>query len=430
MAAAAVMRPLHALLAVACCIAGAPAVADEDAGAEVYTKSSDSLDTCPPDGAYHSGEKGAWYLTVENDTLAHTDEAYTNGIRLGYDFAAGDAPAFLRAQAGWLCRQLRYLDFGHGKRSGWSAGFYGGQHLFTPGDINDPEPILDDRPYAAWLYLGERFSLHTAVNDRHTNYHDFNLQLGTVGPRAQGEWVQAHFHDLIGGDIPQGWDKNQLADEWEVFGSYRFTHRATIIKSKEKFLELDGMLGYEVGLGTLQVYAEPSATIRVGRGLRDPPYGNLGPRWPLIAAGTQAAANLGAAAKADDEDLPIRDCSYWRWLPLDECFLYLRLSGRYTAHNVFLDGTNWHDSRSIAREDFYGDWAVGARFRGSLLELDLEYVDRGRELAHLPADADNKDGRHRYGSVNLRCRDGANWACPLFFSILLGLVAAQDGKAD
>ena len=34
------------------------------------------------------------------------------------------------------------------------ASFSIGQNIYTPEDISNPELILDDRPYAGWLYLG------------------------------------------------------------------------------------------------------------------------------------------------------------------------------------------------------------------------------------------------------------------------------------
>ena len=58
------------------------------------------------------------------------------------------------------------------------------------------------------------------------------------------------------------------------------------------------------------------------------------------------------------------------------------------------------------------------------------FVIGGLALSGVPATADDPTGKHRYGSVNLRCRENASIACPLIFALLLGVAAAQDGKPD
>lgn len=380
------------------------------------SESFDAGNRCDGGQSIGGSTRGDWYLVWENDAVAAfsgSDEFYTQGIRLGYDFAQNQAPRFIERQASWLCRFSAKLDIG-GTSSDrtWTSGVYLGQHMFTPGDISVAELIPDDRPYAAWLYVGERFGIRNIIEkDRKTNYHAFDFQVGLVGPKAQGEWVQREFHELIGdSDVPMGWD-NQLPDEPEVFASYRFTRRNMLTRPSSGWLEADAMLTYEVGLGTLQGYVEPGVTLRIGHALGDPPFANLGPREPLAAL-----ADEGETSRCLDGPGIFR---------IEECFMFARVTGRATGWNVFLDGTWSRDSHSVDRDPFYYDWSVGFRLRWRAFELDYEFVRRSREFSPVPASGENRDGHHDYGSVNAHCRENVGWVCPTFFGILLGLVAAQ-----
>lgn len=377
------------------------------------------------DVADRSEEHGSWNFTWENDAIAAfsgSDEFYTQGIRLGYDFATGASPRWLAAQAYGLCKVVEGgLDIGlpTQDRRAWTSGVYIGQHIFTPGTLSDPNLIPDDRPYAGWLYLGERIMVRSALDERRVNYHAFDLQIGLVGPQAQGEWAQRDFHKLIGDEIPLGWD-NQLPNEPHVFASYRFTRR-NLVNTRDAPIEVDWMPAYEIGLGTLQVYAEPSVMLRIGRALGEPPMGNMNPRVP-IATGEV----VPRAAEDFDPPTSAKKCAEgWGPFAIEECFIYGRIAGRAVAHNVFLDGTVWVDSHRVDKEPFFYDWAVGFRLRWRTIQMDYEFVRRSREFSPVPATASNTRGTHDYGSLSFQCREWLGWACPTFFGLLLGAVAAQ-----
>lgn len=390
---------------------------------------SDSFDagnSCVPgDAADRSEGRGSWNFTWENDAIAAfsgSDEFYTQGIRLGYDFATGASPRWLAAQAYPLCSAVeRLLDIGRPEqdRRGWTSGVYLGQHIFTPGVLSEPNLIPDDRPYAGWLYLGERISVRSVLDERRVNYHAFDLQIGLVGPQAQGEWAQRDFHKLIGDELPLGWD-NQVPNEPHVFASYRFTRR-NLVNTRDAAIEVDWMPAYEIGLGTLQVYAEPSLTLRIGRALGEPPMGNLNPRAPIATGGLASRASEGFDARASEK----KCATGWGPFAIEECFIYGRIAGRAVAHNVFLDGTVWHDSHSVDKDPFFYDWAVGFRLRWRTIEMDYEFVRRSREFSPVPATASNDRGTHDYGSLSVQCREWLGWACPTFFGLLLSAVAAQ-----
>ena len=64
-----------------------------------------------------------------------------------------------------------------------------GQNIFTPEDITNPNLIVNDRPYAGWLYVG------IGLIKRHNSgriavFDTLELDLGIVGPESFAEDIQ------------------------------------------------------------------------------------------------------------------------------------------------------------------------------------------------------------------------------------------------
>ncbi len=105
----------------------------------------------------------------------------------------------------WLARRINgYLE-------NLSPGRYEEQNmvlsinhsLYTPEDWTRSDLIVEDRPYAGLLYVGLGYNARDGHLLRHTQ-----LQLGVVGPWAQGEQVQ----DALGDEKFAGW-RHQLRNE-------------------------------------------------------------------------------------------------------------------------------------------------------------------------------------------------------------------------
>jgi lipid A 3-O-deacylase len=408
------MRMRNVFLMVACGLLGAPSAA----------WSVDMSDCKSIEGAESSGVPSeGWNFVFENDVLAvvpdKTDEGYTQGLQFGYRFRPDKQPAWLSRPMEAVCRAVaRVSDSDHRDLIGTGSLFIG-QHLFTPGDIENPQPIPDDRPYAAWLYVGTRLEVLQPLRESgfpRGLFHSFELQLGTRGPRAAGEWAQRNVHRLINDDDePLGWD-NQLPNEIGVQG--RYTLRALAGHQPLGWLEMDGSAALDIGLGTVQGYGELSALVRLGRNLTDPVAGLLGPKIlkeKKLVEDTEPSC-LGGA----------------RRFAIKECYLYVGVAGRATAFNQFLDDTPFAGGPNVDREPLTHDVFWGVRLRWRRFEWNYTAVRRSREFSPVPMSAQNPRGEHEYGSVNVRCiapidygESRVDFACPVFFSVLLGAVALQ-----
>jgi hypothetical protein len=431
-----------ALLGVLLC-AGAPQVvaADNAPG-----------DDCGRPVLYSARESSA--VTWENDALSvghvRTDEYYTQGMRLSYTYEvpdprnaegvrrtnASDLDSMLERWNRSLCRhRLRWTEPARSVPVFHSQTVFFGQHMFTPENLDLRDPPLDDRPYAAWLYIGANLTTIIA-SDSWATYDSSEFQAGMVGPPAQGRWVQTQFHKLIGVHLPQGWS-TQIPAEPGVFVSYRIDWRRRPASLLGTAWEWDAIPTAEVGLGTIQDYLQSGAQMRIGRNLSDPIH-YLAPTVALssLAAQTADAESNEAATEAVSERPYRAKARGAGWLADDrglcvpllriiECGLSAGVTGRLVGRNEFLDGTLFSDSRSVHKTPAYYDLMAGVRFRWSKFALDCQFIRRSKEFTPVPAVAINRDGHHDYGSVTGHCAAEATIWCPIFVGSLLLLMATK-----
>lgn len=129
-------------------------------------------------------------LTYENDFPNKTDEYYTQGISLNYDFSK-------RSKRGVLFQNTLAIT-----------------HLaYTPQDISDNAIRMNDRPYTAAMFL--QYSKAWINRSISHSQISLNLYLGILGPAAGGEWMQRTIHKAINSAAPQGW-KYQIQNSFIV----------------------------------------------------------------------------------------------------------------------------------------------------------------------------------------------------------------------
>jgi hypothetical protein len=78
-----------------------------------------------------------------------------------------------------------------------------GQNIYTPSDVETTDLQPDDRPYAAWLYLGASYHNYRVdeVTDadlfERARLDVFEINIGMVGEWALGEEMQNFVHSIL-----------------------------------------------------------------------------------------------------------------------------------------------------------------------------------------------------------------------------------------
>lgn len=307
----------------ACCAGYARASADTSPGA------------CPP---RYSNEL---QLYVENDKWSGTDRYYTNGIKFGVGTDAGTLADVLNAPSESLLR--RVTDGGGCVQ----LGLFFGQNMYTPRRITVSQPQPDDRPWAAWLYVG---GVAQRVADR--KLQTVEIDLGMVGPAALGREVQTEWHELIGVAEPRGWS-NQIPNQPGLLVAYVEKHRYGT-----RHFEIVPHFGGS--LGNVMTLARAGGIVRWGVNMTGFGPDTIEPGGAMLQA-TRVQSGEGGRTG-------------FEW------YAYAGLDARAVAYNVFLDGPWFRDSPSVQRRPLVHDWTVGLSARVATVRLSATRVQRSEEF--------------------------------------------------
>jgi len=242
--------------------------------------------------------------------------------------------------------------------------------MYTPDSIIDPNPQLDDRPWAGYLYYSWLVSAtFPSLNEKggpEPVQNLFEFQVGLVGPGAGARWAQTFVHENLCHPpcpTPLGWS-NQLKNEPTANVIYLW-------RKKIGSQSFDVVPHWGAALGNVQTYANVGATVRLGYGITSFPQ-------LIVAPSNSDSFKPG----------PI------------EAYLFAGGDGRIVAHNIFLDGNTFRSGPEIDihRNKFVIDWKAGAAFRYKAWRFDYTYVKRSAEFEPPSGRA---DGVHRFGSIAL-----------------------------
>lgn len=310
--------------------------------------------------------RGTISVTWENDIFAGTDSDYTNGVRLSYV-----TPCNNHFLADRLARN--FLEHLYPTSTRW-YGVYGvGQNIYTPEDIEDPDPGPDYRPYAGFLYgtFGIIADTRAKPGHRFDTLDSFVVDLGVVGNASNAEHAQRFVHEVINDRKPVGWD-DQLEDEP---GVRLLFERKWRVGQDRPFgvmpFEVDALPHLGLALGNVDTSAAAGLMLRLGHDLNDD-YGPPRVRPGLAGPGFFTDYGLG-------------------W------YLFTGLEGRYVARDIFLEGNTFKDSASTDPFAFYTDIQAGAAVQLGPTELAFTYVLRSPQY-------ERQSGWAQFGSVNFRSR--------------------------
>ena len=297
-------------------------------------------------------QDSSFTITDENDAWSnpfgpHQDRHYTHGIKLAY-LGRDDAMTNLTS------RLDRFFWWGHQPSPG-NFGFVAGQDMFTPENILDPKPILNDRPYAGWLYAGLVYQRRNEFSAHFATLENFEVNFGIVGPDSMADDTQILIHRWrFPEDIPQGWH-NQIHDEPGLVLKYARLWRYSPNDRTAKFFDVLPRAGFEAG--NVTVFATAGATARLGF--------NLPPDFGMQIIDSPASASGGITKST----------------PFFAGYAFAGVDGRYVVHDITLDGNTFRSSQSVEKYNFVNDLSWGVAFDlGRHLELSWTQITRSKEF--------------------------------------------------
>lgn len=303
--------------------------------------------------------RGVYTLVTENDLYAikNSDRHYSNGLRLSYLSADDDVPEWARS----LADSIPLLDPAARRRIGWAIG----HNFWTPEDKTQREPITDDRPYAAWLYLG--MALQSESEDR---LDTIELDVGVVGPVALGKPIQNEWHrHIVGADPANGWGHQIKNEPGFVLVAERKWRSDPLPVGN---LGLDAIPQVSASLGNVFTYAGLGATLRFGDDLSS----DFGP--PRIRPALPGSSTYNP-----------RDNFGW--------YVFLGAEGRAIARDISLDGNTFTDSQTVSKRPLVGDFQAGVALMFERFRVTFTEVMRTKEFY-------GQDRPDFYGSISLSAR--------------------------
>ena len=240
------------------------------ATAGAQTDSSTGQKPLPRASAIEDEQRSIYTIQVENDVFNRfgtTDRDYTSGVRLGWL-----SPALTEMKPGLVSLTTIPTFFGEAAADSvirrFALSF--GQNIYTPENTWAAYPVYNDRPYAAWAYAGFALQYTYKRRDEKTGRDEpmrldtLQLDVGVIGPAAQGEFVQNNFHTLIGVAQSYGW-AHQLHNEPTIgltFERRWRTGRVVLIEDPKREVDFIPRMGSS--LGNVSTYTGAGGTARHG----------------------------------------------------------------------------------------------------------------------------------------------------------------------
>jgi lipid A 3-O-deacylase len=289
---------------------------------------------------------GQFSIYEENDTFgldSPGDRHYSQGLRMEYSWHA-EKPFI-------LARGITSLPFYKDEAFKVVEAAAIAQNMYTPEIITDPVYNPDDRPFAAWMYAAYKALVIESRSDQSEWQDTYELNLGVVGPWAQGDEVQSWFH-RVKGDPDDPTYVNQIPNQIVAMLSY---------SRKWALLVNPSTTGETLDEQRWPVFLMPNASIRLGNIMSDLGLGLTflaGFHTPLdFAAGS---INPSMAGTVDPGRFRL--------------YAHAGVEGRFVMFNAFLDGTAFRESASIDRNDLVADYKLGITmswhwFRGSFTQV-------------------------------------------------------------
>ena len=229
--------------------------------------------------------------------------------------------------------------------------------MFTPQDIVSSGLVVNERPYAGWLYGDIAFH---SKNQRRLD--TFEIQLGIIGDISLAEEAQDLVHSIRGIDKANGWD-NQLENEVGL---------ALIYDRKQRLIrrtDMVGLLGFDtimhggVALGNVLTHLNTGAEFRFGWNIPTD-FGSA-----LI----RPAGNTNAPTDATDPRYQFGKNAL-------SFYIFAAVNGRWVLRDIFLDGNTFEDSHSIDKKSLVGEFVIGSSVVIKNFKISYAQIFRSKEF--------------------------------------------------
>lgn len=307
-------------------------------------------------------------LYWENDAFAGTDRDYSNGLKLTWS-TPYELDEDSRHLPDWSYPLINRLPFVKDPGLHRAVSLSVGQMIFTPAETWRHDLVIDDRPYAGYLYTAGGFH-----NRTRNQKNSWELQIGVVGPLAFGEESQDIVHDLLGSKKSQGWE-HQLGNEIALEIIYESQARVDLTLPRQGY-KYDLIPHWGVRIGNVQTYANIGAEIRYGWNL-PLDFGSC----PIRAG----CATNSAFRRASSVDFA-GTLTAWH--------IFAATEARLVGHDIFLDGNTFRDSHSVDREVLVGDLMAGLVLDFGKIKTVYSYLLRTKQFSSQPSN-------HRFGSLTV-----------------------------
>lgn len=290
----------------------------------------------------------------ENDAFFNTDNQYSFGFKLSNVYFVP------KVEYQWL-----KIPFIHKSKEAHFVSMGISQQMYTPKDIESSKLIVDDRPYAGWLYL--EFGLYQSTK---AQLDSLTLQFGIIGENSGAEFVQRKVHELIGSQVPNGWN-NQLNNELGVNLIYQ--HKWRFVPEPVFTIESNIVPFVEATLGNVKTQVSTGALMRFGLN-------------PIEDFGS-SSIDVGG-----ENGIPIRtNCLCPQYKPWSFT-LNFAFAAKAVAHNIFLDGNSFSESHSVEKENFIAYVSYGFSARYEHFAIDYVLTSYSRQYK-------TEEKNHEYGSI-------------------------------
>ncbi len=316
-----------------------------------------------PESAIYQPDPNTFSLVVENDSPSGSDKDYTSGVELSWMSGSSSYE-----DSGWASA-LGAITGGTGASSLWSKicgmdrtpalrqqwGITLTQLMFTPDDRR-PYRLTGQHPYAGYLALG----LATMVKNE-DRANSFELQMGTTGKPSLAKNCQHHIHKALNEEPWPNWS-DQLPSEFTFCFFFKRYYRLRCLEySDAGGFQTDSYAFWHTDLGTVYLRGGVGFNYRFG--------------YNLPATGYDTTLN-GANSSASPFVTDRKNMSNWSYYGFVGC------SGRVVGHDLFLDGTVFHDSpKYVTKYPFVGDVTLGAGMRYKDVDIIFGYTLRSKEYS-------------------------------------------------